>query len=266
MRVPFAAELAVARRAAGAAAEVMLAARDELEVREKAPRDLVTAADEEAEREIVAVIRSRFPDDAIVAEEGAADAGATGRRWLVDPIDGTTNYVHGHPFACVSIAFADAEGVAAGVIHAPFLREVFSAARGWGAFLNDVPLRVSGVEDPTRALLATGFPFKAGKGNPEAYFRLVADAIAATQGVRRAGSAALDLAYVAAGRVEAFFELGLSPWDIAVGMLLVTEAGGRIGGWPGDADSPLHSGRVLASNARLHSWLEELVAVHVHAL
>jgi myo-inositol-1(or 4)-monophosphatase len=133
------------------------------------------------------------------------------------------------------------------VIHAPMLREVYAATRGGGAFLNDAPIRVTEVGDPGRALLATGFPFKRGKGELDAYMLLVADAVRGTHDVRRAGSAAPDLAFVAAGRVEGFFELGLAPWDVAAGMLLVQEAGGRVTGWPGDADSPLHTGRVLAS-------------------
>jgi hypothetical protein len=121
------------------------------------------------------------------------------------------------------------------VIHAPFLGEVYHATRGGGAFLNGEPIRVSAAADPADALFATGFPFKQGKGDVELYFRLVAEVLLASHGVRRAGAAALDLAYVAAGRVDGFFEIGLSPWDVAAGMLLVQEAGGRVEGWPGDA-------------------------------
>lgn len=265
----FAAEAWVARRAAAEAAAVMTAGEGRAEVREKGRADLVTATDEAAERAILARIRRHFPGDAVVAEESAPGAGgesSAGRRWYVDPIDGTTNFVHGHPFACVSIAFADAVGPAAAVVHAPFLSEIYVAVRGRGATLNGRTLRVSSVRRPAGALLATGFPFRDGKGDPAAYFRLVADALAQTQGVRRAGSAALDLAYVAAGRVDAFWEIGLAPWDIAAGMLLVTEAGGRIGPWPGDGAAPLATGRVLASNGALHPWLEGLVEPHTAAL
>lgn len=264
--MPFDVELAVARRAAAEAAALIRRRKGAAEVREKGRRDLVTAVDEAAERAVIGRIREHFPGDGVVAEESAAGAARTGRHWIIDPIDGTTNFVHRHPFTCVSIAFADENGPAAGVIHAPLLREVYHATRGGGAFLNDLPIRVSRVADPTGALLATGFPFKAGKGDPDAYFRIIGDALQATQGVRRAGSAALDLAFVAAGRLDGYWEPGLRPWDIAAGALLVTEAGGSVGGWPGDGEPPLSSGRVLASNGALHPWLEQLVGRHAAAL
>lgn len=257
---PFTKELELARRTAAEAAALVAERRGVDEVREKGRADLVTAADEAAERTILASIRDRFPGDGIIAEESAAAGASEGRRWIVDPLDGTVNYVHGHPFVCVSVAFADDDGPAVGVIHAPFLGEVYHATRGGGAFLNDDPIRVSTTANPGNALLATGFPFRKGKGDPETYFRLVAEVVLATHGVRRAGSAALDLAYVASGRVDAFFEIGLGAWDIAAGLLLVAEAGGRVGGWPGDADGPLRTGRVLASNGALHPWLEAAVS------
>ncbi|HEX6040144.1 inositol monophosphatase family protein, partial [Longimicrobium sp.] len=263
---PFAAELRVALEAARAAAALITARGGADEVREKGRADLVTAVDEAAERAIAAVIGAAFPDDRIVGEELSSAHVHAGRRWYVDPIDGTTNFVHGHPFCCASIAFADDDGLAAAVIHAPLLGHVFHATRGGGAFLDDASIRVTDVDQPGRALLATGFPFKRGKGALDAYMLLVADVIRGTQDVRRAGSAALDLAYVAAGRVEGFFEIGLAPWDVAAGMLLVHEAGGRVTGWPGDADSPLRTGRVLASNGRIHAWMEEITAKHLPRL
>jgi myo-inositol-1(or 4)-monophosphatase len=222
--------------------------------------------DEAAERAISARIRAAFPADAIVGEELSSTRVHTGRRWYVDPVDGTTNFVHGHPFVCVSIGFADGDGLAAAVIHAPLLGEVYHAVRGGGAWLNGEPIRVTETADPARALLATGFPFKSGKGNLDAYMLLVADAIRGTRDVRRAGSAALDLAFVAAGRVEGFFEIGLAPWDVAAGMLLVAEAGGRVTGWPGDVEPPLHSGRILATNGRIHGWMEALTSKHLPRL
>lgn len=263
---PFAAELRVALDAGRAAAALITARGGADEVREKGRADLVTAVDEAAERAIGDVIRAAFPEDRIVGEELSSAHVHGGRRWYVDPIDGTTNFVHGHPFCCASIAFADDGGVAAAVIHAPLLDSVFHAARGGGAWLNGEPIRVTEVDDPGRALLATGFPFKRGKGELDAYMLLVADAVRGTQDVRRAGSAALDLAFVAAGRVEGFFEIGLAPWDVAAGMLLVHEAGGRVSGWPGDADPPLHTGRVLASNGRIHEWMEALTSKHLPRL
>ncbi len=255
---PFARELAVARGAAAAAAEILASRAGAERVREKGRADLVTAADEASERAIVEHIRAAFPGDAIVAEEFSA-APAEGRRWIVDPLDGTVNYVHGHPFACVSIGFADDEGPAAGVIHAPFLGEVYHATRGGGAFLNGRAIRVSGVADSSGALFATGFPFKPGKGSSAEYFRLVQAILLSGHGVRRDGAAALDLAFVAAGRIEAYFELGTAPWDVAAGILLVAEAGGTVTGWPGDDAPPLLSGRILASNGALHRWLEGMV-------
>lgn len=259
-RVQFAAELTVARQAAAEAAALLVGQSGPGAFREKGRADLVTQVDEAAERVILTRLRSHFPDDAIVAEESAAgEVGGARRTWIVDPLDGTANFVHGHPFACVSIALVDAEGPAVGVVHAPFLREVFHGARGMGAYLNDRAIRVSAVESGPAGLYATGFPFKEGKGDPELYFRLVADVVARSHGVRRAGSAALDCAYVAAGRVDGYFEIGVSSWDVAAGLLLVTEAGGRVSGWPGDTEPPLRSGRVLATNARVHEWLEGLV-------
>lgn len=260
---PFAAELETALAAAAEAAALIAARAGAERVREKARADLVTAVDEAAERAVLARIARDFPGDAVVAEETSAAAVLTGRRWIVDPIDGTTNFVHGHPFVCVSIAFCDDAGPAAAVIHAPFLGEVYQAVRGGGAWLNGRRLAVSPVTDGAAALLATGFPFKAGKGDVDAYMRLVADALRTCHGVRRAGSAALDLAYVAAARVEGFFEVGLAPWDVAAGMLLVTEAGGTVSGWPGDDAPPLVSGRILASNGAVHGWLHALTARHV---
>ncbi|HSU13384.1 MAG TPA: inositol monophosphatase family protein [Longimicrobium sp.] len=258
--VPFAAELALAQGAAAAAGALISARTGADHVREKGRADLVTEVDEAAERLIVQHIRARFPGDAVVGEETASAAVTQGRRWIVDPVDGTTNFVHGHPFVAVSIALVDDEGPAVGVVAAPLLGETFHAVRGGGAFVNGERMTVSEVGEFGRSLLATGFPFKQGKGDLDAYMLLVADAVRSTHDVRRAGSAALDLAFTAAGRVDGFFEVGLAPWDVAAGILLVTEAGGRITGWPGDAEPPLATGRILASNGRIHPDLEALAA------
>ncbi|HEX6748600.1 MAG TPA: inositol monophosphatase family protein [Longimicrobium sp.] len=251
-------ELAAALDAAAAAGALIAARTGADRVREKQRADLVTEVDEAAERLILSRLRARFPADAVVGEESASAAVTRGRRWIVDPVDGTTNFVHGHPFVAVSIALVDDEGPAVGVVAAPVLGETFHAVRGGGAFVNGHPMRVSAVAEFGRSLLATGFPFKQGKGDLDQYMLLVADAVRRTQDVRRAGSAALDLAFTAAGRVEGFFEIGLAPWDVAAGILLVTEAGGRITGWPGDAEPPLATGRILASNGRIHGELEAL--------
>lgn len=250
-------ELDLALQAAAAGAEVLVRMSGTSDVREKDRADLVTAADMESERTIKELIGNAFPADLIMAEESAAPERRFDRRqWIIDPLDGTVNFVHRHPFACVSVGFCDADGPAVGVVHAPFLHEVYHAVRGGGAFLNGEPIRCSEVRVASDALMATGFPFRTGKGDPKTYFELVTDILVTTHGVRRAGAAALDLAYVAAGRVDAFFEIGLSPWDIAAGIVLVEEAGGKVTGWPGDRADVLNSGRILASNGHLHEWLE----------
>jgi len=260
-------ELEVALAAAEEAASLLVRREGAEQVRQKAgPADLVTLVDEASERAIAARVRAAFPDDDFIAEEFSGSDRSSGRRWLVDPLDGTINFVHGYPFACVSIAFLDEVGPAVGVVNAPFLREVYHAVRGGGAFLNGERIHVSEMRDAAASLLATGFPFKGGKGDPETYFRLVARAVASTHGVRRAGAAALDLAYVAVGRLEGYFEIGLSPWDVAAGVLLVTEAGGEVSGWPGDQHPPFETGRVLASNGRIHDWLESTLGEYVPPL
>ncbi|HYH79442.1 MAG TPA: inositol monophosphatase family protein, partial [Longimicrobium sp.] len=162
---PFGAEAAFALAVAAEAARLVAAGSGTANVREKERADLVTDVDEASERLIVGRIRERFPRDAVVAEESAAAAVSSGRRWVVDPVDGTANFVHGHPFVAVSIALVDDDGPAVGVVHAPFLGEVFHAVRGGGAFLNGEPMRVSSVDSFARSLLATGFPFKQGKGD-----------------------------------------------------------------------------------------------------
>jgi myo-inositol-1(or 4)-monophosphatase len=261
-----AAELEVALAAAREAATVLLQRAGSGVLRRKGRADLVTQADEEAERVIQHRIGAAFPGDGFVAEEFSTEHHVRGRRWIVDPLDGTVNFVHGHPFSCVSIALVDDEGPAVAVVHAPFLGEVFHAVRGAGAFLNGEPISVSDTADPGEALLATGFPFKAGKGEPGPYLELVGEAVLSTHGVRRCGAAAIDLAYVACGRVDGFFEIGLSPWDVAAGILLVTEGGGVVTGWNGDAGAPLETGSVLASNGRIHAWLRDTTGRYVDRL
>jgi len=261
-----AAELACARAAAAAGAAVLASPEAGWEVREKGRADLVTDVDEAAERAVLKVIAQHHPDDAVLAEESAGEPEREARSWVVDPLDGTINFVHGHPFVCVSVALVDGQGPAVAAIRAPQLGEEYWAVRGGGAYLNGRPLRVSDVVDPERTLIGTGFPFRPGKGRMDPYFRLVAELVGCTHGVRRAGSAALDLAFVAAGRLDAFFELGLKPWDVAAGILLVREAGGTVGPWPGEDEAPEWSGRVLASNGRVHPWLEELAGRYLPEL
>ncbi|MBN1209866.1 MAG: inositol monophosphatase [Myxococcaceae bacterium] len=216
--------------------------------------DLVTDADKAAEEALLQFLRARYPGHAILAEESGASQG-TGLRWLIDPLDGTTNYAHRVPHFCVSVAVDGPGGVLAGAVYDPMLDELFSAARGEGATLNGQPLKASATSEVGRALLCTGFPYDV-RERPEGPVGLFNRFIRRAQGIRRTGSAALDLAYVAAGRFDGFFEFSLKPWDIGAGSLLVKEAGGvmtAIDGTPFD----VMRGDVLASAPGLAAELQE---------
>ena len=220
------------------------------QITEKRPRDVVTEADRASEAAVVAAVREAFPTAVILGEEGGVyDAGGN-ERFIVDPLDGTTNYAHGYPLFCVSLAYERDGIVEAGAIDAPFLGLHFTARRGGGAFLNGRAIHVSGVGDLAAALVCTGF-------NPVAYDRngrYFAALSRLAQGVRRDGSAALDLALVAAGRFDGFWEWDLKPWDVAAGALLITEAGGRVSAIDG-APFDLAAGSIAASNRALHDGL-----------
>jgi fructose-1,6-bisphosphatase/inositol monophosphatase family enzyme len=186
----------------------------------------VSEADERAERAVVAVLRARRPDDALVAEEGQGYEGPSGIRWLVDPLDGTINYLYGLPHWCVSVACADQDGPLAGAVYDPTRDELFTAARGEGARLGELALATTSVADPALALVATGFSYRTAERAAQAL--VLARLAGEIRDIRRAGSAALDLAWVAAGRLDAYFEVSRSPWDSAAGELLVREAGGAV--------------------------------------
>jgi myo-inositol-1(or 4)-monophosphatase len=188
--------------------------------------DLVSDADRAADVLVVGRIRAAFPDDAVVSEEGGRLDGRSGRTWYVDPLDGTINYLYAMPHWSVSIACADKDGAVAGVVYDPVRDELFSAARGAGATLGSRRLSVTAVTDPGLALVATGFSYDAGERAAQA--AVLARVAGAVRDIRRAGSAALDLAWVAAGRLDAYFEVSRSPWDSAAGELLVREAGGEV--------------------------------------
>ena len=188
--------------------------------------DLVTDADKASEALILSALRERHPDHAILSEEAGFSPGE-GLRWIVDPLDGTTNYAHQIPHFCVSIGVEDSEGVLAGAIYDPMLDELYSAARGQGATLNGNPIHPSAAASFQHALLCTGFPYNIHQ-HPDGPLGLLKRFLQKAQGIRRMGSAALDLAYVAAGRLDGFFEFGLKPWDTAAGGLLVLEAGGSM--------------------------------------
>ena len=222
------------------------------------PTNLVTEMDARAERLVFDRLREAFPDDASLGEEGGTRPGRSGRRWIVDPLDGTTNYAHGLPIFGVSIALETAGRVVLGVVYDPNRDELFVAERGAGAVLNERPLAVSATATLDESLVATGFPYDV-RGTPDNNLAELAAFTVRAQGVRRIGSAVLYLAYVAAGRLDGYWELRLGPWDIAAGALLVEEAGGRVtdlAGDPIDIDAP----RVVASNGKIHDEMLRVLA------
>lgn len=228
-------------------------------VEHKGPTDLVTEADRLSEAHILSRIRERYPDHDILSEESGFQSRAGGVRWIVDPLDGTTNFAHGLPLFGVSIALEVDGELAVGAIYDPVRDELYSAARGRGARLNGKPLRVSTVASLQDALLVTGFPHDLWENPAENNLGYFAAFAQRTQGVRRLGSAALDLAYVAAGRFDGFWELKINAWDIAAGALLVQEAGGRLSRLDG---SPFRvdGGQILATNGRLHQAMVQVLA------
>jgi myo-inositol-1(or 4)-monophosphatase len=218
-----------------------------------APTNLVTEMDRRAEAEILGRLRGAFPDDAILAEETGAAAGRSGRRWIVDPLDGTTNYAHGLPVFGVSIALETERRIVLGVVYDPTRDELFVGERGGGATLNDAPVRVSATAALGEALLVTGFPYNIRETRDTNLAEYAAFSVRA-RAVRRLGSAVIDLAYVACGRFDGFWELTLGAWDVAAGGLLVEEAGGAltgIDGGPMDVDAPT----LVASNGRIHEQI-----------
>ncbi len=219
-------------------------------VQEKGRNDFVTAVDREAEEAIVRLVRERFPDHAILAEESGPSEGRIGYRWYIDPLDGTTNFIHGYPLFSVSVGVADPQGMRAAAIYDPLHDEMFTAARGRGAFLNGEPIRVSSVETLSRGLLVTGFPFRS-MNRLDAYLASFREFVLASSGIRRDGSAALNLAYVACGRYDGFWEMNLSPWDVAAGSLIVEEAGGVVTDFLG-RNGYLESGDIIAASPHVH--------------
>ena len=217
--------------------------------------DLVTEADRASEKLVVERLRSYFPSHAIVAEEGGGHQSSSEYRWYVDPLDGTTNFAHGFPMFNVTLALERAGEVVAGVIYDPLRQELFTAEQGGGAYLNNRRIRVTRATRLTDALGATGFPSRKRSHNVNIHFYY--QLAMASHGVRRTGSAALDLAYVASCRLDFFWEFGLKPWDVAAGTLLVREAGGKVSDMCGDSHSITASDHVLADNGLLHQELVE---------
>jgi len=255
--------LNIAVRAARRAGEVIvrgLTRIEGLEVTSKSHNDFVTEVDRAAEREIIATVRRAYPDHAFLAEEsGPSGSGET--VWIIDPLDGTTNFVHGFPVFAVSIACQQRGRLEHAVVYDPMRQELFTASRGAGAHLDNRRIRVSRQRSFDRALVATGFPYRANLKYIDAYLGMLKTVMEGTAGIRRPGAASLDLAYVAAGRVDAFWEIGLSPWDTAAGTLLIQEAGGRIGTLIGGEYR--QAGNVVAGTPRVYAALLEALEPHV---
>ena len=218
--------------------------------------DPVTETDHSSEAVVLSVIAEHRANDAVLAEESGGTI-PDGRLWIVDPLDGTVNFVHGIPQIAVSVALWDGDRPLVGVIYDPLRDECFTAAAGQGAYLNQRPLSVSPVENLDRSVIATGFPYDHGDYADE-YSLVVGAVLASVNGIRRFGSAALDLAWVAAGRYEAYWELGLAPWDQAAGILIVREAGGRVTDLDGTNSVPT-TPLVLASNGLVHDGLQRVI-------
>ena len=219
--------------------------------------DLVTQADRRSEEAIVGRLRGYFPKHSVVAEEGSGHEGDTRYRWIVDPLDGTTNFAHGYPCFAVSIGFEDAGELQVGVIYQPITKELFTASSGEGAYLNEKRIRVSSIDHLSTSLLATGFPSTKRARNPNIHYYW--NFTLRSHGVRRDGSAALDLASVACGRFDGFWEFGLHAWDTAAGVLLVREAGGVVTTFSGQPYRP-GDYETLASNGRIHTELRQAAA------
>ena len=243
-----------AARAAGSLIVRYLDRVDTLEVASKHLNDFVTKVDQEAEAIIIAEIRKSYPDHGVLGEESGASGGGE-YRWIIDPLDGTTNFLHGFPQFCVSIAVEHRGRLEQGVVFDPLRQELFTASRGAGARLDDRRIRVSRQGSLDGSLLGTGFPFR-GAYDLDTYLETMRALVPRSAGVRRAGAAALDLAYVAAGRLDGFWEFGLEPWDMAAGVVLIEEAGGRVTDFF-EGDTYLESGHVVATNGLFHDWMME---------
>lgn len=231
--------------------------KEKHEIVYKGEFDIVTEADKMSEAMLISAIQKKFPHHDILAEESLGTKKGSEYRWLIDPLDGTTNYAHGFPFFCVSIALEKMGEIIMAVIYDPMADELYEATSKGGAFLNGKNIFVSNTEELSRGLLATGFPYDI-RTNPYNNINYFNEMVLKTQAIRRAGSAALDLAYVAAGRFDGFWELQLNPWDTAAGWLLVTEAGGAVTDLKGDSYS-LHSRGILASNGKIHYEMKDVI-------
>ena len=248
-----------AARAAGAIINRAALDVESVRISQKQVNDFVTEVDHASEQVIIETLLAAYPNHGIWAEESGKTHGNQGgdHVWIIDPLDGTTNFIHGFPVYCVSIALAVRGKVEQAVIYDPSRNDLFTATRGRGAYMNERRMRVSKRHALNECLISTGFPFRKGDDFPT-YLRMMGDVMQRTAGQRRPGAAALDLAYVAAGFADAFFETGLQPWDCAAGSLLVTEAGGLIGNFTGEADF-LEQKECLAGNPKVYAQLVQII-------
>lgn len=230
------------------------------QIESKSFNNLVSHVDKEAENRFVAGLKHIFPEAGFIGEEGHLDRGKSGWDWIIDPLDGTTNFLHGLPFWCTSVALVYKNEPILGVIYSPVTAELFSAWKNGGCFLNGSPCKVSGVNQLKNSLIATGFPYD-DFGKQEAYMRLLKELMPQSRGIRRIGSAALDLAYVACGRFETFYEYGLNSWDVAAGIIQVREAGGIVTDFQNTPDA-LFSEELCASNGSIHQDILEMIRIH----
>jgi myo-inositol-1(or 4)-monophosphatase len=223
------------------------------DVEDKSPFDYVTEIDKVSEQLIISSIKKYFPSHEILAEESGKNKNTNTYRWLIDPLDGTTNFIHGNPHCSISIALQKEEQIILGLIYDPFRDELYYAEKGKGAYVNNKRIYVSKQEKLSSCLIATGFPFKC-RHLLDQYWYVLSEIFMGISGIRRTGSAALDLAYVACGRFDGFWELKLSPWDVAAGAIIIEEAGGKITDFEGK-DNHIWTGDVVASNAIIHNFM-----------
>ena len=256
----------MAARRAGAVLIRNLVKLEKLKVEKKGHNDFVSEADRAAERTVIDVILKHYPDHAILAEESGVQGNADSDTvWIIDPLDGTTNYLHGFPVFAISIGVKVGGRMAHGVVYDPMRQELFTATRGAGAQLDDHKIRVSGRTDLSQALIGTGFPFRQAESTVEPYLAMLGKVVRNTSGVRRPGAAALDLCYVAAGRLDGFWETGLAPWDLAAGSLIIREAGGIVSGLDG-SENYLDTGHILCGTPKIYSGLAKMCANEIKAI
>lgn len=251
-------EVGVARQAAKESGKILNDLFGEtISIEKKGEIDLVTEADILSEKAVMETINKSFPRDAILTEESGEHGRKSDRLWIIDPLDGTTNFAHSFPFFAVSIGLRVRDEMVLGVVYNPFMNEYFEARRGEGAFLNKKPIKVSKAEDLKDSLMGTGFPYNVYK-DPARIMGLLQNMIVRVQGVRRPGAASVDLCYVASGRLDGFWEEGLQPWDTAAGSLIVREAGGIVSDFGGEGYSPFQKS-IVAANPHIHPKMLDIL-------